>query len=119
MNSGAASTGYLRTPLDPKLCEAEPDWFWTIQLFESGFSLQECCKVRHVTRAEILEDVFNAMENGTQIRRQWIFSSERWAQLSETLRNGNMDFSGLTNDAEDDPAANTLEVVIFAKLAGG
>lgn len=106
-----------RTPLSEEEIERKPSYFWTLQLLERNFSLSECEKIRNASRSELLEDVLQAMEEGTIIRRQWVFTSERWLELGRIFSSGKMsgDFSAL-QDASGMPPANMLEIMIYTRL---
>ena len=108
----------VRTPLSEDEIDRKPGFFWTIQLLERNFSLDECAVIRNMRKSEILEDVLHAMEEGVIVRRQWIFTPERWQQLRKTLsegmsRDGNFDD---LNDGANSPAVNMLEVMIYSRL---
>lgn len=108
----------VRTPLSAEEIDRKPGFFWTIQLLERNFSLDECAVIRNMRKSEILEDVLHAMEEGVIVRRQWIFTPERWQQLRKTLAEGmsqNGNFDDL-NDQSNPPAVNMLEVMIFSRL---
>ncbi len=107
-----------RTPFPLEEINRKPDWFWTLHLLEHHFSLDECLVIRNITKTELLENILQAMEDGVPIRRQWIFTSERWRELGAILRNGmgnGGDFSALL-DSEAPQSVNMLEVMIFSRL---
>jgi len=108
----------VRTPLSEEEINRKPGYFWTIQLLERNFSIDECAVIRNMQKSEILEDVLHAMEEGVMVRRQWIFTSERWQTLRKTLNEGmsrNGNFADL-NDESNSPVTNMLEVMIFSRL---
>lgn len=107
-----------RTPLSEAEIERKPAYFWTLQLLERNYSLAECEKIRNLSKSELLEDVLHAMEEGVLIRRQWVFTSERWQELGNILTGGmsrNGDFSAL-EPTDGDSAASMLEVMIYSRL---
>lgn len=108
----------VRTPLSEDEIDRKPGFFWTIQLLERNFSVDECAVIRNMRKSEILEDVLHAMDEGVIVRRQWIFTPERWQILRKTLSEGmsqNGNFDGL-NDESNSPAVNMLEVMIYSRL---
>ncbi|MBR0193414.1 MAG: RecQ family ATP-dependent DNA helicase [Thermoguttaceae bacterium] len=108
----------VRTPLSEDEIDRKPGFFWTIQLLERNFSVDECAVIRNMRKSEILEDVLHAMDEGVIVRRQWIFTPERWQLLRKTLSEGmsqNGNFDGL-NDETNPPAVNMLEVMIYSRL---
>ncbi len=107
-----------RTPLTGEELEQKPDYFWTFQLLERNFSLEECVIIRNRSKTELLEGILTAMDDGVQVRRQWIFSSERWQKIRETLQNGMSqggNFDAL-QDESNSATENMLEVMIYSRL---
>ncbi|MDO4629852.1 MAG: RQC domain-containing protein, partial [Planctomycetia bacterium] len=107
-----------RTPLTGEELEQKPDYFWTFQLLERNFSLEECVIIRNRSKTELLEGILTAMDDGVQVRRQWIFSSERWQKIRETLQNGMAqggEFDALQEESNS-ATTNMLEVMIYSRL---
>ncbi len=107
-----------RTPLTGEELEQKPDYFWTFQLLERHFSLEECVIIRNQSKTKLLEGILTAMDDGVQVRRQWIFSSERWQKIRETLQNGMSqggNFDAL-QDESNSATENMLEVMIYSRL---
>ncbi|MCR5165207.1 MAG: RecQ family zinc-binding domain-containing protein, partial [Thermoguttaceae bacterium] len=116
--SAAPVPQLVRTPLSGEEIDRKPGFFWTIQLLERNFSVDECAVIRNMRKSEILEDVLHAMDEGVIVRRQWIFTPERWQLLRKTLSEGmsqNGNFDGL-NDESNPQAVNMLEVMIYSRL---
>ncbi|MBP3695878.1 MAG: ATP-dependent DNA helicase RecQ [Thermoguttaceae bacterium] len=107
-----------RTPFSLEEINRKPDWFWTIHLLERHFSLDECQVIRNMTKTELLENILHAMEDGIPVRRQWIFTSERWRELGGILRNGmeNGGEFGALLDSGEPQSVNMLEIMIFSRL---
>jgi len=107
-----------RKPFTKEELAEKDDYFWTIYLLEHDFSLDECEHIRNMTRAELLQDVLRAMENGVPVRRQWVFSSERWQTIRRTCENGmaqSGNFEELCDSGQSN-AVNTLEVMIYGQM---
>lgn len=79
--------------------------------------MDECEKIRNLSRQDLLEQILEALDKKERVRRQWIFSSERWREIGETLQQGarTHDFSAL-RDGNLSPACNMLEITIYTKM---
>ncbi len=114
----AISQSSSRKPFTKEELEEKSDYFWTIYLLEHHFSLDECERIRNMTRSELLQDVLHAMEDGVSVRRQWIFSSERWQTIRKTCENGmaqDGNFEGLCDSGQSN-AVNMLEIMIYGQM---
>ncbi|MDO4584367.1 MAG: ATP-dependent DNA helicase RecQ [Planctomycetia bacterium] len=101
------------TPLSSEEIAEKPEFFWTIELLRKGFSLEECEWIRHLSREELLSQILEAMEEKVLISRQWIFTPERWKELTEKLQpKENLDFQHLAG-------IPPVEILLFAKMNVG
>ena len=53
-----------------------PPHYWTCELFESGYSLEECMAIRGLTHEKILDHLLQAAESGAAVQPQWCLKPE-------------------------------------------
>ncbi len=62
-----------------------PSYYWTWRLLSCGLAADECLAIRGITRAELLDHVFQSAENGLKISSAWCLSSELIAALDAVV----------------------------------
>ena len=58
-----------------------PSFYWTWRLLSQGFPAEECLAIRGITRETLLDHVFQAAENGLEVRSAWCLPAETIAAL--------------------------------------
>src|SRR5690606_27922112 len=82
----AAGAGLIRR-IDPAEAPpaARPNYFWTWQLLERGFSPRECELIRRLTPDEILDHAVQAAEAGLVVPVEWFLDDGQVAALSDAI----------------------------------
>jgi ATP-dependent DNA helicase RecQ len=62
-----------------------PSYYWTWRLLSQGFPADECLAIRGIARETLLDHVFQAAENGLEVRSTWCLSAETIAALDAVV----------------------------------
>ena len=65
-----------------------PRHFWTWQLLQRGFSVEECMEIRGYDREVVLDHVLRAAEEGHAVDHRWLLSQESIDKLSQVIGPG-------------------------------
>jgi ATP-dependent DNA helicase RecQ len=65
-----------------------PRHFWTWQLLQRGFSVDECMEIRGYDREVVLDHVLRAADEGHAVDPRWLFSQETIDKLSKVIGPG-------------------------------
>ena len=83
-----------------------------------GFSAEECLAIRGITREMLLDHVFQAAENGLEVRLSWCLSAETIAAL-DTVIGDNRPKQIRPLLAQLPPGTRYEEVQIYLKCRDG
>jgi hypothetical protein len=72
VNSAASARLQEQTPSPVN----RPSFYWTWRLLFQGFSAEECLAIRGITRETLLDQLFQAAENGWEVRAAWYLSAD-------------------------------------------
>ncbi len=64
---------------------SRPSYYWTWRLLSQGFPAEECQAIRGITREALLDHVYQAAENGLEVRLDWCLSAETIAALENSV----------------------------------
>jgi len=64
---------------------SRPSYYWTWRLLSQGFPAEECQAIRGITREALLDHVYQAAENGLEVRLDWCLSAETIATLENSV----------------------------------
>ena len=64
---------------------SRPSYYWTWRLLSQGFPAEECQAIRGITREALLDHVYQAAENGLEVRLDGCLSAETIAALENSV----------------------------------
>ena len=72
-------------PAEQSPAVKRPSYYWTWRLLSQGFPAEECLAIRGIPREMLLDHVFQAAENGLEVRAAWCLSAETIAALDAVI----------------------------------
>ncbi|MGH7136057.1 MAG: RQC domain-containing protein, partial [Pirellulales bacterium] len=62
-----------------------PRHYWTIQLLQRGFSVEECMEVRGYDREVVFDHIVRAADEGCAVDMRWLLSQEAIEKLAQVI----------------------------------
>ena len=63
----------------------QPPHYWTWRVLASGFSADECCQIRGLSKDELHDQLILAVKNGQPVDPRWVLTSAQIAALDKVL----------------------------------